>query len=217
MKPRLSSLLLMVSIALPVPGVRADDAADKHFTARVLPLLELRCISCHGPDKVKGGLRMDSREDLLTGGENGPAVVPGKPNDSLLLQVVTHSKKDLEMPPKEKLTTNDIALLEKWIADGAPWPKSALTASAPQKLPPGERLGDAWHDARNPIVRIFGGQRLDLCPSSRFARTLRRWCGTNAGLGIPSINSFSSVSKRRASPLPLRRTSVRWRGGSTSI
>ena len=152
----------MLAVAMPAPGMCADDAADRHFTARVQPLLESRCISCHGPDKVKGGLRMDSREALLKGGENGPAVVPGKPADSLLLQAVMHSKKDLEMPPKEKLTTNDIAILEKWITDGAPWPKSALIASAPQKLPPGERLGDAWHDARNPIVRIFGGQRLDL-------------------------------------------------------
>jgi len=161
-KPRLSSLVLMLAVVLPASGARADDAADKHFTARVLPLLELRCISCHGPDKVKGGLRMDTREALLKGGENGPAVVPGKPSDSLLLQAVMHSKKDLEMPPKEKLTTNDIAVLEKWITDGAPWPNSAVISAVAPKASPGERLGDAWHDARNPIVRIFGGQRLDL-------------------------------------------------------
>jgi mono/diheme cytochrome c family protein len=162
MKPRLSSLLLMLAVALPGATVRADDAADQHFTARVLPLLELRCVSCHGPDKVKGGLRMDSREALLKGGENGPAIVPGKPAESLLLQAVMHSKKDLEMPPKEKLTTNDIAVLEKWITDGAPWPKSAVVSAAAPKAAPGERIGDAWQDARNPIVRIFGGQRLDL-------------------------------------------------------
>ena len=152
----------MLAVALPASGVRADDAAEKHFTARVLPLLELRCISCHGADKVKGGLRMDSREALLKGGENGPALVPGKPSGSLLLQAVMHSKKDLEMPPKEKLTTNDIAVLEKWITDGAPWPRSAVIFAVAPKAVSGERIGDAWHDARNPIVRIFGGQRLDL-------------------------------------------------------
>ena len=152
----------MLAVVLPASGVRADDAADKHFTARVLPLLELRCISCHGPEKVKGGLRMDTREALLKGGETGPAVVPGQPGASLLLQAVMHSKKDLEMPPKEKLTTNDIAVLEKWITDGAPWPNSAVISAVAPKASPGERLGDAWHDPRNPIVRIFGGQRLDL-------------------------------------------------------
>ena len=162
MKTRLSSLVLVLAVVLPASGVRADDAADKHFTARVLPLLELRCISCHGPEKVKGGLRMDTREALLKGGETGPAVVPGKPGASLLLQAVMHSKKDLEMPPKEKLTTNDIAVLEKWITDGAPWPNSAVISAIAPKASPGERLGDAWHDPRNPIVRIFGGQRLDL-------------------------------------------------------
>ena len=162
MKTRLSSLVLVLAVVLPASGVRVDDAADKHFTARVLPLLELRCISCHGPEKVKGGLRMDTREALLKGGETGPAVVPGKPGASLLLQAVMHSKKDLEMPPKEKLTTNDIAVLEKWITDGAPWPNSAVISAVAPKASPGERLGDAWHDPRNPIVRIFGGQRLDL-------------------------------------------------------
>ena len=145
-------------------ALRADDGtAERHFTDKVKPLLESRCISCHGPDKVKGGLRLDSRGAILKGGEGGPALIPGKPTDSLLLQAVMHSKKDLGMPPKEKLTPNDVAVLKRWIEDGAPWPASAtnVTAAAPQ-LKPGERIGDAWHDPRNPIVRIFGGQRLDL-------------------------------------------------------
>src|SRR5262245_3908100 len=84
---------------------RADEAGDRHFVERVQPLLESRCLSCHGPDKVKGGLRLDSREAVLKSGDSGqPAVVPGKPEVSLLLHAVMHSKKDLEMPPKEKLT-----------------------------------------------------------------------------------------------------------------
>ena len=157
---RLVTGLALTFAALVV--ARANVAGDRHFVERVKPLLESRCVSCHGPDKVKAGLRLDSREAALKGGENGPAVVPGKPSESLLLQAVMHSKKDLEMPPKEKLTTNDIAVLERWIRDGAPWPKAEIIAAAMPKLTPGERLGDAWHDPRNPIVRLFGGQRLDL-------------------------------------------------------
>jgi hypothetical protein len=139
----------------------AETPGEQYFNEKVKPLLDSRCVSCHSAEKVKGGLRLDSREAALKGGDGGPAVVPGKPNDSLLLQAVMHSKKDLEMPPKEKLTTNDIAVFRKWIEDGAPWPKVvAITEAAPLK--PGERIGDAWNDKRNPIVRIFGGQRLDL-------------------------------------------------------
>ncbi len=151
--------------ALAIAGacvVRADDAADKHFHDKVKPLLDSRCISCHGPDKVKGALRLDSRAAALKGGDNGPAVIPGKPSESLLLQAVMHVKSDLEMPPKEKLTTNDIAVLRRWIADGAPWPAAPTNETAAVQLRPGERLGDAWSDPRNPIVKIFGGQRLDL-------------------------------------------------------
>jgi hypothetical protein len=138
----------------------AEDPAARHFHERVKPLLDLRCISCHGPDKVKGGLRMDSREALLQGGDSGPALVPGRPEESLLLQAVLHTAPDLEMPPKDKLSPADIAVFERWIADGAPWPQAASAAAAAPA--PGERLGDAWSDERNPIRRLFGGQRLDL-------------------------------------------------------
>ena len=102
-------------------------SVDKLFIDKVKPLLDSRCVSCHGPDKVKGGLRLDSREAALKPGESGlPAVVPGKPDQSLLLQAVMHSKKELEMPPKEKLTSNDVAVLERWIREGAPWPKGEI-------------------------------------------------------------------------------------------
>ncbi len=139
-----------------------SDAAHRHFTEKVKPLLESRCVSCHGPDKVKGNLRMNSRAGLLKGGDNGPALVPGKPEESLLLQAVMHSRKDFEMPPKEKLTTNDVAVLRHWIADGAPWPETVAALSSVVPAKPGERIGDAWSDKRNPVVRSFGGQRLDL-------------------------------------------------------
>lgn len=137
----------------------ADE--DAHFLNKVRPLLDSRCISCHGTDKVKAGLRLDSRAAALKGGDSGPALVPGKPQESLLLQAVMHAKPDLEMPPKEKLTASDIAVLEQWIRAGAPWPEiNSIAQAAPTD--PAERIGNAWSDPRNPIVRIFGGQRLDL-------------------------------------------------------
>lgn len=157
---RLVVCLLALAGAATLPA--ADLPPDRHFLDKVKPLLDSRCLSCHGPDKVKGALRLDSRAAALKGGDSGPALVPGQPDTSLLLQAVMHVKPDLEMPPKEKLTTNDIAVLRRWIADGAPWPATPTNATAALPLQPGERLGDAWSDPRNPIVRIFGGQRLDL-------------------------------------------------------
>lgn len=158
MKPVQILLLFLASLG----GVRAAELSPgQHFLESVKPLLDSRCISCHGHDKVKGGLRLDSRAATLKGGDNGPALIPGKPQDSLLLQAVMHTKPDLEMPPKEKLTARDVAVLERWILDRAPWPE----APAPKvevAATPGERLGDAWTDPKNPITRIFGGQRLDL-------------------------------------------------------
>lgn len=157
----LTRMLALLAVVLPV-ALRADDAADRHFVEKVKPLLESRCVSCHGPDKIKGGLRLDSRDAVLKGGDNGRALELGKPNDSLLLQAVLHTKKDLEMPPKEKLTPQDIAVLERWIRNGAPWPAESEVAAVEKPAQPGEQIGDAWSDPRNPIVRIFGGQRLDL-------------------------------------------------------
>ncbi len=159
---RVTQRILSVALAFAAVAAGAETPAERHFIDKVKPLLDSRCISCHGPDKVKGALRLDSRAAALRGGDNGPAVVPGKPNDSLLLHAVMHAKKDLEMPPKEKLTTNDIAVLRRWIEEGAPWPEISTNATVTAQSQSREKLGDAWHDPRNPIVRIFGGQRLDL-------------------------------------------------------
>lgn len=157
-KPWTISLLVLLAGIVRAP---AEDARERFFVDKVKPLLDSRCVSCHGPEKQKGSLRLDSREAALKGGETGPAVVPGKPEQSLLVQAVMHTKPDLGMPPKEKLTTNDISVLAQWIQQGAIWSKTLVAASQP-KLAPGENLGNAWSDPRNPIVRVFGGQRLDL-------------------------------------------------------
>ena len=79
----------------------SSAAANDFFEARVRPVLVEHCQSCHGPEKQKAGLRLDSRAFLLQGGESGPAVVPGNPEASLLLKAVSHADPDLAMPPKK--------------------------------------------------------------------------------------------------------------------
>jgi hypothetical protein len=128
--------LLAVVPWLPCPGPAAANAAQQPagsktetweaarlFNERIHPLLEQKCLQCHGAEKQKGALRLDSREALLRGGESGPTLVPGNPSASLLLKAVSHADKDLQMPPKERLPQEDVAAFQRWIAGGAPWPQ----------------------------------------------------------------------------------------------
>ncbi|MEM9367881.1 MAG: PSD1 and planctomycete cytochrome C domain-containing protein [Planctomycetota bacterium] len=99
-------------------------AAGVDFESEILPILEDRCLYCHGEDEHESGLRLDRRARMLRGGDSGlSAVVAGNPDDSYLLEVVKHLDAGMEMPPDEdKLPENEIALLEKWIKEGAVWP-----------------------------------------------------------------------------------------------
>ncbi|VTR99230.1 PSD1 and planctomycete cytochrome C domain-containing protein [Tuwongella immobilis] len=105
-----------------------------YFEAKIRPILLDSCGRCHGPTTQQHGLRLDSRQSLLTGGDSGPAIVPGKPQESLLLKAVQRTG-TLKMPPGKPLSAAQIADLTKWIEAGAPWPDSAIatkpTAAAP--------------------------------------------------------------------------------------
>ena len=109
-------------------------AEDSLYVNKVLPLLKDRCFSCHSHagKKSSGGLMLDSRSGLLAGGDSGAAIVPGKPTESLLIEAVKRT--GLAMPPEGKgapLNANEIALLEKWIADGAEAPEGPAGGEAP--------------------------------------------------------------------------------------
>jgi hypothetical protein len=93
----------------------------KFFEEKVRPVLAQNCFKCHGEEKQKGDLRLDVQEGLLAGGESGPAIVPGKPKESLLLDAVNYAS--LEMPPDGKLSESEIEILTTWVKIGAPWPK----------------------------------------------------------------------------------------------
>ena len=117
---------------------RSDDAmptfspeAIAFFERDVRPLLIERCAECHGAgdDEPAGGLRVDSRRALLAGGESGSAVVPGEPDRSLLIDAVHY--RTFEMPPNERLGGDSIAILERWVDAGAPWPAEADENAAP--------------------------------------------------------------------------------------
>lgn len=102
---------------------RGSAAAVEFFERRVRPILASHCEACHGSKKQESGLRLDSRDAVLTGGDSGPAAVSQAPGKSLILQAIRHDG-DLAMPPETKLAPQQIDAITKWIQLGLPWPAS---------------------------------------------------------------------------------------------
>ena len=111
-----------------------DPKVLQFFEQKIRPLLISKCIECHGPEKQKAGLRLDSDHALRTGGDAGSLISETDPLASLLLEVVSY-KGDLKMPPKSKLSDAEIADLTAWVKQGAQWP--AEPAPVGEKPAPG--------------------------------------------------------------------------------
>jgi mono/diheme cytochrome c family protein len=112
----------------PMSGESPTPDEAKFFQSKIKPILADTCFSCHGNGKHKGGLKMDTRADLLKGGEDGPVVVPGKPKDSDLIKAIRFEvdDEDKKMPPpdkKPKLSEQQIADMTKWVEMGVPYAK----------------------------------------------------------------------------------------------
>lgn len=105
-----------------------QEAKLAFFEKTVRPILIERCYECHSVEsgKNKGGLQLDSREAVLKGGDNGPALVAGDPEKSLLIESIRYHNQDLQMPPKGALPTTEVQALEKWVQMGAPDPREAV-------------------------------------------------------------------------------------------
>ena len=127
---------------------QAVPAAEVDFQRDIEPILESRCWDCHGAYEQESGLRLDRRANMLRGGDSGlAALVPGKPEKSYLVEVVKHLVADVKMPPDEdKIPAKEIALLERWIKQGANWP-GQMEAEAEERT-------DHWsfQPIRRPVV-----------------------------------------------------------------
>jgi hypothetical protein len=99
---------------------RPPKDAARFFDARVAPILRKRCLGCHNEELKDGNISFLDRDSLLRGGGRGPAVAPGKPEESVLIHAVRQDG-DLKMPPGAKLSRRQIATLTEWINRGAPW------------------------------------------------------------------------------------------------
>ncbi len=134
---------LALSLLMPV-SAKASDARIEFFEKKIRPILVQHCTRCHGPDQ-KAGLRLDHRVGLLKGGDTGPAIVPGDPNASRLIQAVRYTS-DLRMPPKGKLDAAQIANLEHWVRNGAAWPEgdSPVNAATTSTITLEQRAEQLW-------------------------------------------------------------------------
>src|SRR5437764_8503999 len=126
------SLLAVPLLVLPALARGAEPVDNDSFERKVRPILVQHCVSCHGEKKQKGELRLDLKAGFAKGGENGPAVVPGKPEQSRLVKLVRYDN-DVKMPPKGKLSDADVATLTEWVKGGAPWPDDGAIAKGPDK------------------------------------------------------------------------------------
>lgn len=135
-------------------AAKPSPAALKFFESKVRPVLAENCFQCHGEKKQRGSLRLDSFATILEGGDQGPAIVPGHPEKSLLVKAISHNDPDFKMPPTKKLAPEQIADLTNWIKMGAPWPGGGkAVAASPRK---GEKVITAEeraHWAFQPVKR----------------------------------------------------------------
>jgi Protein of unknown function (DUF1553)/Protein of unknown function (DUF1549)/Planctomycete cytochrome C len=126
-----ATMIAVLGLTGPIGGISGKVSAqpparamEERFEAEIRPVLVRTCFPCHGGKKTGGGLRVGTRDELVRGGESGPAVVPNQPGQSLLIRAIGHGDESLQMPPGKKLPESTIAAFTRWIAAGAPWPES---------------------------------------------------------------------------------------------
>ena len=164
----MTGLLSLVALSA---GAPPEDAA--FFENKVRPVLVEKCVSCHGPQKQKGGLRLDTKAAFVAGGDGGPVAVAGRPADSPLVKAI-HYAGEVKMPPAGKLPAAEIEAIEKWVSLGMPWPEDKPAAGGakagpakelwslkPVTNPPIPQVPGAQHAVRNDIDRFILAKLLD--------------------------------------------------------
>lgn len=148
----------------------SEPASEEFFEKQVRPLLVAKCLECHGDEEPEGDLKLTSRNSMLKGGRTGPAVVVHKSRESLLVKAILQTSRP-KMPPDEKLSDSEIAILTKWVDSGLVWPDAAKVGPSRQEMviteqdrqhwsyrqlvnvPPAKVRNTAW--VRNPIDQFL--------------------------------------------------------------
>jgi hypothetical protein len=159
--PELALVALLGSLLATVAAITPEQAAQLpppanhvvNFSAEIKPIFEASCVNCHGHGREKGGLRLDSRETFLKGGDSGPAVLLGNSKDSLLISLVQGFDPDSTMPKKgTRLTPVQIGILRAWIDQGIKWDAGVeFGRSQPNNLKPRSVVVPPGSKDANPI------------------------------------------------------------------
>jgi cytochrome c553 len=129
---RLNRLLLFITLFCNSLAKAAESEDVAFFEKQIRPLLVAHCYECHSASaKIKGGLALDTKEGWEKGGDAGPAIIPGKPEESLFIKAIQWTDLDLQMPPKKRLAKSEQDLLAEWIRRGAPDPRKGIAAANP--------------------------------------------------------------------------------------
>jgi hypothetical protein len=166
-------------VALSAVFARAADPAPlkpddlQFFETKIRPLLAERCYKCHSHEaaKIKAGLLLDSRDGVLHGGSSGPAIVPGQPDDSLLIQAIRYTDADLKMPPEDhggQLSASEVAALTEWVRRGAPDPRLPSARAGAQDYGPASREHWAFQPLKKPAVPVVKNQSWVRSPIDSF-------------------------------------------------
>ncbi|MEO1995303.1 MAG: PSD1 and planctomycete cytochrome C domain-containing protein [Planctomycetaceae bacterium] len=174
----LVAALWVGSITITLAG-DLSAAQRRLFESRIRPLLIKHCLKCHAGPQPKGALRLDSPAGWRRGGDSGPALIPGQPDNSLLMRAVRHQDGVSGMPPKKKLPTAAIQDLQRWIAAGAPDPRRPRGGPDPA---PGTQAQQS-HWSFQPVARPTippDGREWSLTPIDRFVARKQRQMGVRA-------------------------------------
>ncbi len=195
------SLLTGFAVLAALSGARGQEAKID-FVRDIQPILEFHCVSCHNADEAKADLRFDKASHFFKGGEGGPSLVKGKPDESLMIELVSLPKDDSDvMPPKGRpLNEAEIAKLRQWIAEGAAWPEELTLVARKEE------------DFKGPsLSRIAARSSSRSRPSPRTSPWKRRVISSRSWSWPPTRTTPPSTS-RATPPSPLRIPRGRFEG-----
>ena len=165
--PFWAAVLVLATFGLPARAATPSPEQVKFFESKVRPLLVQNCYECHSDKKQKGGLRLDSREAVLKGGKNGRVIVPGHPEQSKLLMAISYKDQELQMPPENQLSADNVEILAAWVKIGAPWGGNdkAVASSKNRVITDQDRAFWSFQPVRDhapPAVKDADGPRGDV-------------------------------------------------------
>ncbi|MBL8213194.1 MAG: PSD1 domain-containing protein [Bryobacterales bacterium] len=189
---------LLVTLVLVSSGSAQDGSGREFFETKVRPVLARQCFACHSAANKMGGLDVSSRAGLLKGGAGGAALVPGKPDESLLIQAVQHRTEKLQMPLKQaKLADGEIANLVAWVRAGAEWPESPVVAASAKSgyvITPEQKAFWAFQPVRKPVVPVVKNAAAAPTPIDRFLQARMEEKGVRAARMADKVTLLRRVT-----------------------